>query len=186
MTKPPQPPNVSDSEFARLFEEFQRTAFRVETLPRYSIPEEREAFAAFLDGNQRPSIDHEWVLFVRDAVGRGKRVARVHVLPARLTPYLRFEIEWGYAFSAEAGEDVRLVLPSAPASVRNAAVGDFWVFDDRTVVLMEYTTRGEFRGARVVTEPTEVGRYCHARDVLLGSSLPFAEFLTRYRAGEFA
>ncbi|MFI6688111.1 DUF6879 family protein [Streptomyces sp. NPDC050485] len=41
---------LSGKEFGRLFETFERTAFRLETLSVYSVEEEREDFERFLAG----------------------------------------------------------------------------------------------------------------------------------------
>ncbi|MFE5722997.1 DUF6879 family protein [Streptomyces erythrochromogenes] len=41
---------LSSVEFGRLFETFERSAFRLETLAVYSVEEEREEFERFLAG----------------------------------------------------------------------------------------------------------------------------------------
>ncbi|MER5356417.1 DUF6879 family protein [Kitasatospora sp. NPDC002551] len=93
---------LDGTEFGRLFESFQHTAFRLETLDLYDVEEEREEFEAFLAGDPTPPewTDNPWV---RSMTDHGKTVARVHVLtsplkfigaaklPAEATPeYLRY------------------------------------------------------------------------------------------------
>ncbi len=46
--------NISPDDFGKLFAEFGREAFRLETLSVYTIPDERETFAAFKAGETQP------------------------------------------------------------------------------------------------------------------------------------
>src|SRR5690349_381463 len=119
------------------FGTFAVEAFRLETLDDYSQSGGIEAFHAFLAGEEQPD-DYKnagWVKTVAAATKAGKRMYRVHILSRPLTPYLRFELGWGYQRNAEAGEEFFILdttvrenpLPDAP---------DFWMFDDQAVGAM--------------------------------------------------
>src|SRR4051794_34587810 len=96
---------ISKAKFGHQFESFKRSAFRLESLDHYSVPEEAVDYHRFLRGEELPtSTEDEWAQFVKKSVAQGKFIQRVHVVPAQLTPYLRYEIEWGYLYSSVAGE----------------------------------------------------------------------------------
>ena len=65
--------------------DFQHTAFRLEVLQRYTVPYEKEPLRRFL-ANEPPPDDPDkerWLAFIREAVGAGKRMQRVHVVVER-------------------------------------------------------------------------------------------------------
>ncbi|MFE7899701.1 DUF6879 family protein [Streptomyces sp. NPDC057424] len=66
---------LSGEEFGRLFETFERTAFRLETLDVYDVEEEREEIARFLAGED---MGPEWSdsPWVRSMTDKGKSVSR--------------------------------------------------------------------------------------------------------------
>lgn len=68
---------LAGEEFGRLFETFERTAFRLETLAEYDVDEEREEIARFLAGEDMGPEwgDRPWV---RSMTDKGKSVSRVH------------------------------------------------------------------------------------------------------------
>ncbi|MEU8822652.1 DUF6879 family protein [Streptomyces sp. NPDC048636] len=82
---------LSGEEFGRLFETFERTAFRLETLDVYDVEEEWEEISRFLAGvDMGPEwTDNPWV---RSMTEKGKSVSRVHVLRSPLTDYPRYEL----------------------------------------------------------------------------------------------
>lgn len=80
------------AEFAAVFDRFQVTAFRLETLPRYADDEDEE-FAIFLAGeplSERSARTVPWLRRVAETTVAGARWWRVHVLSRPLTDYLRF------------------------------------------------------------------------------------------------
>ncbi|MEV7589093.1 DUF6879 family protein [Streptomyces sp. NPDC089922] len=67
---------LSGEEFGQLFETFEQTAFRLETLSVYDVGEEREEFARFLSGGDMGPDwdDNPWVR----STDKGKQISRVH------------------------------------------------------------------------------------------------------------
>lgn len=165
-------------EFGKLFDSFERGAFRLETRSFYAVDEEREHFNRYLNGEARPDdFNAEWIELVREATAQGKSIERVHVVPGELTPYLRFEIEWGYLHSARVGERI-LLLDERNANLISEPHQDFWLFDDETVVLMDYDEHGAFLGVRGA-DSTEVPRFLEARRVALQRAEPLPVYLAR-------
>lgn len=166
-------------EFACLFSEFKRSAFRLETLQQYSVDFEQQALRKFLEGEPLPESapNAEWVELVRGNVTAGKAMARVHLLTNPLTPYARFEIEWGYYFSAQAGEEIRFCFSNEPGLRK---LGDFWLFDDTIAVTMHYGGRGEFIGPELVPS-SKIDQFVEARDVAVSKSIRLQAYLAGQR-----
>ena len=171
-----------ETDFARLFSSFERSAFRLETLPTYCVAGEVDEFAAFLAGRCLPAaLDTEWHKLIARSTTSGKSFERVHVVPSRLTPYLRFEFAWGYTYSAQAGERIFVLENDDPKSLfGDLPFVDFWLFDDTIAVEMEYDGDGRFLQAHE-TGHNELDRYVECRSVVKASSIPLEEYFARKR-----
>ncbi|ANZ18235.1 hypothetical protein O1L44_20455 [Streptomyces noursei] len=167
---------LSGEEFGRLFETFERTAFRLETLAVYDVEEEREEFEAFLAGKPMPPEWHDnpWV---RSMTNRGKSVSRVHVLRSPLTDYLRYELS-AYPGNITAGESIGIV-DLAEQEVFGLPDHDFWLFDDTDTYRMHYTEAGQFTGAELL-HPDRLAEYRRHRDTAQAHAAPFAEYWSRH------
>jgi uncharacterized protein DUF6879 len=162
---------VTPDEFGKLFESFTSSAFRLETLPEYRVPQDVESLRLFRDG-QPPSESRkhrQWLTTVRNAVARGARMQRVRIVQTPLTEYQRFQFSWGYVENSEAGEDIR-ILDHEPAGLLRE---DYWLFDDATVVRLDYDNEGRFLRP-VVVKDAEPYRRC--RDLALAAAVPFKEY----------
>jgi hypothetical protein len=166
-------------DFSSLFSEFKRSAFRLETLQTYSVEFEAKALAQYLDGQPLPTVapNSDWVELVARNLAAGKTMSRVHTLRTPLTPYARFEIEWGYYYSAQAGEEIRLCFVDDAVHQR---VGDFWLFDDSIAVRMQYGERGEFIAPALVPQ-ADLSTYLAARDLSVSKSVKLQEYLAAQR-----
>ncbi|MEV7777253.1 DUF6879 family protein [Kitasatospora sp. NPDC088351] len=158
------------------FSNFNREAFRLETLDDYSQSGGVDAYHAFLAGEEQPEgyKSAGWVTTVADATQAGKRMYRVHVLSRPLTDYLRFELAWGYHRNMAAGEEFFILdttgqenpVPEAP---------DFWLFDDETVAEMNYDGNGKYRGTGFLTG-SRIAQFKAYRDIAMAKSVPFTEW----------
>ena len=172
------------ADFSARFDNFRHSLFRLETLDFYAV--NGDMLDRYLAGEPLPPAgkSSDWLNFVRQATAAGKSIQRIHVVPRKLTPYLRYEIEWGYLYNAAAGEDIRLIVTDDPASVLGKPpLTDYWLIDDDAVGRMEYDAKGTFIGTTVITDPAEVARYKTARDNLIRQAIPLREFLQRERGG---
>ncbi|MFD7066881.1 DUF6879 family protein [Streptomyces sp. NPDC059913] len=172
--------NISPEEFERLFKEFQREAFRLETLDDYGKSGGVDAYEAFLAGKSQPESfkTSGWVTTVRDATQAGKRMYRVHVLSRPLTEYLRFELGWGYVRNQEVGEEF-FILDTTDRPNPLEGVPDFWAFDERTVITMRYDNAGGFLGADSVPEH-QAQEWLTRRDTALAAAIPFRDWWERH------
>lgn len=173
------------SDFPVFFGQFQRSAFRLEVLSEYVVEYEREPFNSFRAGQPLPPPRSgelaAWDQLIIDSIAAGKRFRRVHLLPSKLTPYLRFEIEWAYLYTASLGEDIRLLLPDAPSDVRMLAREDFWLFDEQMAVYLIYDQAGRFLGVETDDDPSTLRHCCDVQSLVWTSAVPLREYLATTR-----
>lgn len=163
---------IDRAEFEELFSGFSNSAFRLETLPAYQEPVERDAFERFMTGR---SPDDTWIQgyleMVRTATEQGRRFERVRVLQRPPTDYQRFVMDLAARCNIPAGEQIR-VLHSDEARERGLPVGsDFWLFDDARVALMHFDA-GALQGADLVTDPAPVERFAELRRLAWQAARP--------------
>jgi hypothetical protein len=149
---------------------FARSAFRLETLPEYDVPQEADMLSAFRRGEPiGMRDDHPWLLTVRRHCGAARAMQRVRVVGNPPSEYERFELSL-YLYSSAAGEDVRIL------EQRRRFNEDFWMFDDQIVCVLRYDATGRFLG---VEAGRDVVAYRRIRDLALESSIPFAQYAAR-------
>jgi hypothetical protein len=165
---------VTAPDLGKLFESFRRSAFRLECLPTYQVPQDVQWLRRFRAGDERPQErdNRPWLTTVRSAIERGARMQRVRIVQTPLTEYQRFQLSWGYPENTAAGEEI-YILDKEPPGLLSV---DFWLFDDEQVIVLEYDDEGRF--LRPVVAET-VAPYRQARDMALKSSVPFREYLAR-------
>lgn len=174
---------LTTEQFGSLFDCFEREAFRLELRDHYSVDTEREEFARYLRGE--PLSEHQnrgWCEYVRSMVQQGKKVSRVHIMSMPLTPYLRFEIDWGYVFSSTAGEEIFLLPRPKLTDVSILRFGDFWLFDKEQLVRMDYTGEGAFRHAEFDNDPDSLQRARSIRERLMVEAIPLRQYLAQQRS----
>jgi hypothetical protein len=172
---------LTNKEFGDLFDSFGQSAFRLESLDRYTVPAEAVEYRRFLVGELFPvSAEDEWAQLIRKNVHQGKIMQRVHVISMPLTPYLRYEIEWGYVYSSLAGEDIYLIeRADVPREILR--IPEFWLFDRKTLIVMHYDPIGHFVNAERNDSPEAIAACCQASASLLASATQLKQFLARIR-----
>jgi hypothetical protein len=167
---------LAAADFRKLFESFLASAFRLEALPRYSVPGEAEAFRLFLEGNPKPARkDGPWQEMIRRHRREGRLMQRVRVIRGGLTDYLRWEMGWGYPDNAAAGEDIRILHVGAD-DLPELGSEDFWLFDDERVVLMRYGPEGDLIERVPSLDPGILDACRRKRDVALSLAVPLSAY----------
>jgi hypothetical protein len=155
----------------------KKSAFRLETLPQYLVPQEADDFANWKAGKPPPARTPEnnegIARLQRDAAG-GFRRYRVHILDQPLTAYLRFEL-YLYLDSVAVGSEVYVVDRDDHPSLAELREG-FWLYDDEIVIKMVYDDEGHFLYPERVED---IGRYREMHDTALRHSEPLANYLSR-------
>jgi hypothetical protein len=170
----------SSRTLGALFSEFEREAFRLETLDDYGNSGGVDAYRAFLAGEPQPQGYQEvgWVTTVRDAVLAGKRIYRVHVLSRPLTPYLRFELSWGYHRNMAAGEEF-YILDTTEKENPITDAPDFWLFDDAVAGSMDYDGDGKYLGVDFHEGPAATKFRAH-RDTAMAHAVPLPDWWAEF------
>jgi hypothetical protein len=103
-----------------------------------------------------------WLELVRTATARGVRYTRVRVVTLPLTEYSRFGVYCARLMKA-AGEDIRYLNRDA-ASAGALPQHDYWLFDSRVLVQMQFDDSNRFVGGQVVNDPTSIVEHNYWRD----------------------
>lgn len=144
------------SEFGSYFTNFSKSAFRLEMLSVFNVPDEVEPLKSFLAGQSEPPADYnkEWREIQSSAKAAGKEFSRVRVIDGLLSNYLKFEISWAYPGNVAAGEDIRFIIRDEiqPFSTPVPILKDYWLFDESACFLMDYDYRGTFLGVTKLPE----------------------------------
>ena len=164
---------LEGDDWRTFFDSYRQRAFRLETLSSYTMANEQAEYATFLATGERDIPDDDsWLARVRHFRQTGRWIGRVHVLRRPLTDYLKYEFAV-YRRTVEAGEDVRILDltdqpdPGLPAQ-------DFWLFDDSTVVRMDYDADGTQLG-RELLEGVDPAPYVAWKHLALEHAEPFTE-----------
>jgi hypothetical protein len=145
---------IGTEAFKAAFESARHSVFRLETLQYYAGDPN---FDRFMTGGTWEDTDSKrhWVDLVRRRSRDGVVMRRVHVVTEPWSDYVRFEIAWSYPPNVAAGEDIRIITGSAPWPGP-----DFWMFDDRHVWLMRYTSDGALERVEDVSASAAVVSAC--------------------------
>ncbi|GAA2433215.1 hypothetical protein GCM10010433_37320 [Streptomyces pulveraceus] len=129
------PDTIGLEEFDGLFTRFEHTAWRLETRRRYAADEITDTYAEFLAG--RPvsweGRDAEWCAERREQVALGKRFERVRIADNPPTAGQLHLLDNARRNSA-VGETI-LNLRRSDAERVGLPDEDFWIFDDRQVIV---------------------------------------------------
>ncbi|MFJ6213546.1 DUF6879 family protein [Streptomyces sp. NPDC092296] len=158
------------------FDSMEREAWRLETLPVYTMPQEAEKLKRFLAGEKSPDdYTSAWMDEVRQWASEGKGVGRVHVVTRPLSDYLRFEFEYYYRHHVKVGEDIS-ILDLTDRENPGLPDQDFWMFDESKVVLMNYREDGTQIDRELYEGDPEP--YRQWKQIAIAESVPFLEYVS--------
>jgi len=175
---------MTPEAFHELFATFETSAFRLQLWPEYDVPSERSEFVDYHSGRALPDrTGNSWLTTMAGQVARGRRWTNVHLLPAPLTPYLQYLIDWWYVDQARVGAEILFVPPEFAGALHTLASCDFWLFDDCRLILMRYDMSGRFLGAEAGTGPAALEGARRVRDFALQHAIDLQRVLEDRRAG---
>ena len=172
-----EPVYLDGDEWKAYFRDFKRSAFRLEVHQTYTMPAEAETFRAFLAGEPMPDgFNERWHQTIRSHTAAGRSMTRAKLVRRPLTPYSRYLLGWGVPGNVEAGEDYRIVdLTDRPNP--GLPEQDFWMFDETTVVHLNYRSDGTQINRELIQDP-DIDKYLAWRDLALESAVPFSAYRT--------
>lgn len=169
---------------------FTRSAFRLETLQTYEVASDGSDYKRYLDGEPTwtPERKQPWLDHLTAERAAGLRRSRVRVVTHPITPYTRYECEWGYVPNVAAGETVRIYdmgrTGTWTGSTFDAALNDWWLVTDHHgdmhAVRMDYGPDGQFQGAQEVIGKRRVQTLVGIRDEMWADSEPFTSWWERH------
>jgi hypothetical protein len=165
------------SQLHELFERFEHSMFRLETLQAYHVAYERARFHAFLAGASIDLTPGPWQQMIRRHRDAGRAAQRVHVVIEPLTDYLRYELTTSYRRNLEAGEVVGIVPATSsrwPPSIPNR---DYWLFDDRDLWALDYDLQGRFVVAEQTSDDAAVQNAVIGKRAALTVAIPLDTYL---------
>lgn len=155
----------------------KESAFRLETLPQYLVPQEAESFADWKAGKPMPvrtPANHEGLARLKRDAARGFRRYRVHILDQPLTAYLRFEL-YLYLDSVAVGSEVYVADRDIHPDLAELHE-DFWLYDDEIGVRMFYDDEGHFLYPELIDD---LEPYREMRDTALAHAESLTDYLAR-------
>ncbi|MFE5871966.1 DUF6879 family protein [Streptomyces roseifaciens] len=163
-------------EIAYLFEDFEHTAWRLETRRGYASDRQSPRWEQFQRGEtfRYEPTGNSWHASVRRQIEQGKRFERVRLVDDPPTEGQRFLLASGLS-NVEAGEDIRNMY-RAEARRLELPDYDFWLFDSRTVVKFVIDDQDETLGVHVLEDAETVVRACQVRDKAWHYAIATAEF----------
>ncbi|WP_211261407.1 DUF6879 family protein [Pseudonocardia acaciae] len=151
-------------QWREMFRSVEHFAYHLEMRDRYAVDEEKEEFARWRAGKlEWPTAREDWWrpwhTLIQDTVQRGAIVLRARIVSEPVTDYIQYEWESTYE-NIEAGEEVRW-LPRRLATGIALPGNDFWLFDDRKLLVNLFTGDGGWAGNELLTEPAVI-KLCHS------------------------
>lgn len=129
------------------FKKFKYDAIRIETLPKYNIPEEKEALENYSRG-QVPDFSFlkNWHDYLDGVIATGRNSRRIRLLSNKLTLYEKVELN-AYRLNIKHGEQIRIIKRSKAAKMT-----DVWIFDNSQTFKMVYDPSGAYIGSRLLSQ----------------------------------
>jgi len=159
-----------------------RSVFRLETRDRYTVDSDAGNVVRYLAGEPAPSmaVKGPWLRRLERERAEGKHRVRVHVLRTPLSDYLRYECEWGYVYTTDAGEEVYILDLAERPRPAGLVDQDFLLLDDSHVVVVHYDNEDRFVGAEPLSA-AEVPVYRRCRDAALAAAVPFGDYWAAHK-----
>ncbi|UIX32437.1 DUF6879 family protein [Streptomyces sp. GQFP] len=172
-----RPVLLDGDEWKAYFRDFKRSAFRLEVHQTYTMPFEAETLRDFLAGATVPDgFNASWHQTIRDHTEAGRTMTRAKIVRRPLTPYSRYLFEWAIPGNVAAGEDYQIVDVTERENL-GLPEQDFWLFDEKIVVHLNYRPDGTQINRELIQEP-DIGKYLAWRDIALESAVPFSAYRT--------
>lgn len=169
---------LDEAEFGRLLGSFEQAAFRLEQQPSYAEDLDQTWLARWLAGDRTPPTEGPefvaWFDMIRAHTAAGRLVQRVRIQEVPPTEYQQWEA-WIGRWNAAAGEQLRyLERPRAVEAGLLPAAGpdDWWLLDDRQLIVMTFDTDGRRILTTLVEECAAVEQAQAWRDLAIHHSAP--------------
>jgi len=175
--------------YEKMFRDFKISAYRVETLPVYHIEGgEWEEFEQYRNGIPIEGFaNQDWINELTIWKNSNKEIKRFRVIPPMLNEYLCYEFEWCYPRNWIAGEIIKVVdQKTYEKLIIPETEGDFWMFDEKYVLKMEYDIKGYYIGERIISEQDAVSKYSESLSRLEQKSVLYTDVMKKIRKAKLS
>ncbi len=168
---------ADEPTFETLFGSAERSAVHLEMRDGYMRSD--PMFTAWQAGHRDDPADRAswwspWSELVAQTVGRGVDVKRARIVSEPVSEYIQFEYDLTFTNLA-AGERVRW-LPRRQATDLMLPGNDFWLFDDRRVLVNHFTGEGEAVNLELVTDPSMAAKCASAFEQVWQRATPHEHY----------
>ncbi|GAB4584456.1 DUF6879 family protein [Nocardia sp. IFM 10818] len=168
---------LTDEQWSELHASCTTSALHLELRDVYAVPDEAERFEKWQAGQLTDAEDAEWwapwLEMTRGMVNRGVTMRRARIVSEPVSSYIHFE--WATTRNVDGGEDVRWLPRHKAAGIAVPPV-DFWLFDDRRLVLNHFSGNGAWVGNELIEDPDMVRLYRSAFDAVWELTTPHADY----------
>ncbi|MCX4660992.1 hypothetical protein OG711_17625 [Streptomyces uncialis] len=166
---------LDGDEWKSHFRNFESSAFRLEVHQQYTMPKEADSVRDFTAGEPRPGdFNTVWHQTIRNNAAAGRTMTRAKIVHRPLTNYTKYLLEWAIPGNVAAGEDYRILdLTDEPNP--GLPEQDFWMFDERIVVHLNYRDDGTQINRELIQDP-DIGQYLAWRDLAVERAVPFSAY----------
>lgn len=163
-------PTITEAQLEHTFRNIRHSAFRLELQPAYNEPVEHASVEAFLAGHPEPPESNiegfrAWFDRTKALTASGITITRARIHQDPPTDYQRWLV-WFGQWAQRAGEQHIYLTPkqAAAANILPSASRDFWLFDDETLIWLDFDSHGT-RTNHLSTDPHDLAHARATRDL---------------------
>ncbi len=157
-----------------------KNIFRLEAIPEYNVPEDLIAFEKWK--RKKSDLDEaskKWLENLDKTKERGVKMQRVRVVQLPLSDYVKYEMNfWKHSIRNE--EEILFLLENEyrkAIQTLNFKPRDFWMFDDKVLIIFHYDETGDFVKEESITDEKTIKNYLGLKQKLLQLTIPMEELL---------
>ncbi|GHB01739.1 DUF6879 family protein [Streptomyces termitum] len=169
---------VPFAEIRHLFQEFEHTAWRLETRRGYASDRNSESWAAWKAGaDLTAEPPNAWRENTARAAAEGRRFERVRLVDEPMTDGQAFLLASGLG-NVASGEDIRN-LTRSQAMALGLPDYDFWLFDSKILARFVFDEDDTTLGVILSEDPADIAAACQARDAAWHHAIPTRDYAQR-------
>ena len=167
------------ADFDKAWSEAKVEIFRLQLLNTYKVPDEEKDFNSYLKGEVIPLSEgfSNWMKQISDMKSKGIRLINLLVVDVPLSDYIKFSVDTYLSKTSAVGQDTLMVERGEVLKVIDK-IQDFWMFDKKTIIPMNYDAEGHLLGVgKAITNGKEVDKYVQVRNNLMAVAQPMNIFM---------
>lgn len=171
----------------RAWKKAQKDISRLESIPEYNVAEDLVLFEKWRQGKfEHDKNSKKWLENLKRTKERGVKIQRVRIVSLPFSDYIKYEINF-WKHSIQNGEEILFLENKEYEKIVERfefIPKDFWIFDDKTLIIFHYDKRGDFVKEEPVSYEERIKKYLELKKKLLNHALPMKKFLKTKPATE--